>query len=102
MTPSKPDKGAILARIKRLYDQGFFVPRNHFRQRTDRRGVSHAELPWVIERCQVVRGPDWDATSENWKVTVRGPTPDGETVELGLAVDLEDDVLFLITVYYVD
>ena len=102
MALTKPDKRAILATIKRLYEQGFFVPREHFRRRTDRREVSHAVLPWVIEHCQIVRGPDWDAASENWRATVRGPTPDGEAVELGLAVDITEDVLFLITAYYVD
>jgi hypothetical protein len=102
MAPKKPDRGAILARIRRLYEQGFFVPRDHFRERAERREVSHAAIPWIIEHSQIVRGPDWDEASENWRVTVRGATPDSEIVELGLAVDVEEDVLFLITAYYVD
>jgi hypothetical protein len=102
MTRAKPDRGAILARIKRLYEDGFFIPRSHFRRRTEQREVSHAVLPSVIEGCHVVRGPEWDAAAENWRVTVRGPTPDGEIVELGLAVELEEEVLFLITAYYVE
>ena len=101
MAPKQPDRGAILARIRRLYEQGFFVPRDHFRRRAERRDVSHAALSWIIEHCEIVRGPDWDDASGNWRVTLRGETPDGELVELGLAVDPEEDVLFLITAYYV-
>ncbi|MCP5056240.1 MAG: hypothetical protein GY937_05870 [bacterium] len=100
--PEKPGTGAILQAIKRLYETGAFIPRDHFHERIDERSVPHSVFPSVFESAEVVRGPDWDFEFGNWKVTIEGATPDEESVRLGLAVDIEEDRLFLLTVFYVD
>lgn len=100
--PEKPGTGAILSAIKRLYEHGWFIPKNHFEQRLEEREIPHSVLPSVFETAQVVRGPDWDEEFGNWKVTIEGMTPDEERVRLGLAVDIEEDTLLLLTAYHRD
>lgn len=87
-TSRKPSAGAILEKIKELFEHGSFVPRNHCRQRLDQREIPHSALLYAFETARVVRGPDFG----NWRVTIEGDTLDDDPVRVGLAVDLRDEI----------
>lgn len=94
-----PSRDAILRAIRRILEEGWFIRTDHFLVRARQRDVWDYEAVAVIESGRIVRGPSWNADHSDWEVTMEGTTVDGDTVTVGLAVDLEDDKLYLVTVY---
>lgn len=94
-----PNRAAMLAAIRKLWEQGSVVHRSHFHRRADQREIPHSWLPKVFETAEIIDGPTWNNDYGNWSVTIRGTNADDESVRVALGVDLAEEVLFLVTAY---
>lgn len=96
----KPSQRAMLEAIKRIFETGHFVPKNHLREREDQRDIPHSVLLQVFASARIVNGPDWDSDYENWKVVIEGDVIDGDDpVRIVLGVDLPGETLFVVSCY---
>jgi hypothetical protein len=95
-----PSRQAILQQIKRLFNEGRLIPRDHLKRRQGSRNVSHAALLHVFETATAIEDPYWDDDYDNWHVVIRGDVLDeDEPVRIALGVDLENEFLYLITCF---
>jgi len=94
-----PSRDAMLQAIRRIWEEGTLITGQHFGERQDGRGFSHATLLRVLENGVVAADPVWNEQHGNWSVTIHGTSVDGETVTVVLGVDLEGSVLHLVTIY---
>jgi hypothetical protein len=97
--PSPPSREAILLALRRILEEGWFERADHFRYRARTRELSDHLVFQVIERGAVVDGPTWDEKFGNWRVRIFGTTVDDEELTVGLAVDLVEERIYLITVF---
>ena len=100
MENEKPSRSAIKDAAVRFFEHGRLVFCGHLFRRSDGRGIPQSALLRVFATAEVVSGPTWDEDYGNWKITIAGETlDDDEPVSIALAVDLRNEMLYLITAY---
>jgi len=93
------DAKALNQKIRDILEYGYFTRCKHFQERSELRDISDFLAIEVLSAGKIVGDPEWSDEFENWKATVEGETLDGERIRIGVAVDLVDEKIYMLTAF---
>jgi hypothetical protein len=95
--PKKHSKTEALKIIRRIRRDGVVVPTNHLKVRMRERGFEMRDVIEAINKGAIYDEAEMHPKTGRWNYTVRGKTVDGESLDLVIDLDEDNERVVILT-----